>query len=347
MDYSRILIIRFHLIGDVLLVTPLIQNLRRQFPKSRIVLLTDDPAGSLIKGHPAVDEVVIYNKEFGAQKLTFRDLFRHIQILRMVRRERFDLAINLQPGFRSEMATEVSRAQTRVGYARTGMRKSCYTHTVLKQWSGEYRVKDILATLEAIGICAEMEMPRLGLSEADRVPVRSYLESDPRPLVVIHPGRDGTNKAWIEERFVELGRSLVDVYEARLAFLGDASEAVKAERIISEIGGSSESFAGKLSLREVGALIEGAQLFIGIDSSPLHIASAVGTPTIGLFGPSDAKIWNPPGEKHVVICKEPVEAHECGDPHCDCGECLRMKNIFVEDILPAVDRFIPRLCKIE
>jgi ADP-heptose:LPS heptosyltransferase len=263
----------------------------------------------------------------------------------MIRREKFDLVVNLQPGSRSEIATELSGARTRVGYERKKMRRSCYTTALHHEWRGEYCVEEMLKPLRAVGIEAEVELPTIGLSDSDREAVRSYLDEDSRPLVVLHPGRDDTNKVWLDERFSELARALIERYGVRVAFVGTGSESEKVERIVDGVGHPCASFAGKLNLREVGALAAGAKLFIGIDSSPMHIASAVGTPTIALFGPSDPKVWNPPGEDHIVVFKDPAEPRECGEPHCPAGECLRMRNIHVEDILPAVEKLLSCSCK--
>lgn len=336
MDYRRILVIRFHMIGDVFLTGPLMQILRRKFPDCNLTLMTDGPAAELMEGHPALDEVIVYNSYFGAQKLTLRDITRHWTMFRLVTSKEFDLVINLQPGIRGENVSRWSYAQTRVGYERHGLRDSTYTVTVPEDWKPPYRAAHMLNTLRAIGIDEPVELPKIGLSKENREVVLSHIGADPRPIVVLHPGRQNTNKAWVFDRFSELGRELISRYGVRLAFIGAASEKAQTEEIISGIGGPCLSLAGELNLKEVGALIEVSRLFIGVDSCPLHIASAVGTPTVCLFGPSEPRIWNPPGEKHVVIRKQ-IGPEPCGEPHCGPSQSKCLAGITAADVLSAVE----------
>ena len=331
------------MIGDVLLTTPVLTALKRRYPGCHLALLTDGLAAELVKGHPAIDDLIVYNTNTGKQKFTFSDLTRHFKVLNYIRRQKFDLAINLHPSARGGRAVKWSGAECRVGYDARGKNNKYYNVLVPDDGGVDrYRVDYLLDPLRALGIDVEVELPTLGISEEDRQAVRQYLEAGQGPLIVLHPGRTDTPKSWKDDRFASLADALVVQYGVRLIFIGAPSEADRVDSIMSMMRQPSMSLAGKLGLRHVGALLEGADLFIGIDSSPLHIASAVGTPTIALFGPSDTTKWNPPGPNHICIQKRFDKHPNCLPHNCwktNCSPC--MSNIQVGDVLAEVEKVIP------
>jgi predicted lipopolysaccharide heptosyltransferase III len=337
---SRILVIRFHLIGDVLLVTPLLEALRRRFPDSHIAMLTDSPASEVIKGHPAVNELIVYSSKAGKSRLTLTDLAEGLRALRLIRRRRFDLVINLHPGWRGAIASWFSGAACRVGYDRHRKTNSYYTVLVPYRPGNRYRVDYLMDTLRAIGLDAEAGPPSMHISDEDREFVRPYVEDGDGPIVAVHPGRPQTRKNWMTDRFAAVADALASKYGARVIFVGAPAESERVDQIMGAMQQPSLSLAGKLSLKQLGALLERSDLFIGIDSAPLHIASAVGTPTVALFGFSDPVEWNPPGARHIVIHK-PLPDHPCNPPHCcevDDSPCMR--NILVEDVLEAAESLL-------
>jgi ADP-heptose:LPS heptosyltransferase len=294
-----------------------------------------------MRGHPALDELMVYNTAFGPQKWTIADLTRHLQILRWARMRKFDLAINLQPGKRSEVVTRWTGAKCRVGFERSGQNESDYTVKVKDIWDERYRADQMLDTIRAVGIEAEVELPAIGLSEEDRRSVRAYADGIEGPLVVMHAPSSMPEKLWPRERFAELADTLVSRYGARIAYTGSKSESEYVDSIISMMHSPCVSVAGKLNLRQLAALIERADLLIGVDSCPTHIASAVGTPSITLFGPSPPEVWNPPGGLHVAIRKLPGDC-DCRPPHCNPRDSRCMENIGADDVLTHVEKILSK-----
>lgn len=339
-EFRRILVIRFHAIGDVLLTTPILDELRRRFDPCRLAMLTDLPSGEILQGHPALDELMIYNLQKGKQKLTFSDIARHWKLLRLIRSRKFDLAINLHPSVRGGMAVWLSGARCRVGL-HSRKQKTFYYNIHVPDRSGiVYRVDYMMDALRAIGIDAKPSLPTIGLSDEERESVRPYIPEGEGPLVALHSGRADTRKRWIDERFAELSDALVSKYGARTVFIGDPTDAKLVSDIMSKTRQPCSSVAGKLGLKQLGAFLEKADLLIGIDSAPIHIASAVGTPSIALFGWSNPGEWNPPGARHIAI-KKPLSDHKCNPPHCCApGSSPCMRNIEVEDVLDAAERLL-------
>jgi len=336
-EFCRILVIRFRFVGDVLLTTPALQVLRRRFPECYLAMLTDAAAAEVVEGHPALNEVMVF-KPAGRERGWSR-WRRYWQLMRHIRQQRFDLVFNLQPGDRGGLVAWWSGARGRVGYARPGERMFFYNVRAPYLTGARYRVEHVLDALRAVGIEAEAEPPSLGLTEADRGAARAFLDGH-HPVVVLHPGRPSTRKTWQDERWTELADSLAERHGARVIFAGAPPEAERVQRIAAAMRHPSVSVAGKLNLKELAALIERVDLFIGIDSAPLHLTSAVGTPSVALFGFSNPVEWNPPGAEHIALHK-PLAEHPCCPPHCcEVGQSPCMKNITVEDVMDAAERLL-------
>src|SRR5438128_1574978 len=115
-EFARILLIRFRLMGDVLLMTPVARALRARFPKARIALLTDEPADEMVRGHPALDEIILFKRRDDAKLSSFQKLKRYAGLIRDIRSRGFDLVLNLHPhGERGGLVTWLSGARCRVG----------------------------------------------------------------------------------------------------------------------------------------------------------------------------------------------------------------------------------------
>ena len=200
----------------------------------------------------------------------------------------------------------------------------------------------MLDPIRAIGMDAEVELPRLVLSEHERLSIQKYVSADNAPFIVIHTPSSMPEKLWVKERFAELADVLASRCGASVVFTGSNSESQYVDLIVSMMRHTGVSVAGKLTLKQLAALIERADLLIGVDSCPTHIASAVGTPTITLFGPSPPEVWSPPGEQHVAIRKLPGDCN-CHPPHCNPRASRCMENISVEDVLTYAEQALRRI----
>src|SRR3954465_9425251 len=120
-NFKRILLIRFRLMGDVLLMTPVARALRARFPAAHIALLTDQPADEMVRGHPALDEIILFKRRADAQLSAWSRAVRYARLIAEIRRKKFDLVLNLHPhGARGGLVTLLSGARVRVGYDRPG-----------------------------------------------------------------------------------------------------------------------------------------------------------------------------------------------------------------------------------
>lgn len=341
-DFNRILLIRFRLMGDVLLMTPVARALRARFPKARIALLTDEPNDEMVRGHPALDEIILFKRSSDKALSAWGRLMRYAGIVRDIRAREFDLVLNLHPhGERSGVVTWLSGARTRVGYDRKGSQTFWYNVKAPYDTESRYRVEHLMDALRAIGVDAPAELPSVSLSAEDNAFAEKLIAAGKGPAVVIHPGRPDTRRAWMTDRYARVADTLVERYGARVLFSGAGKpEAERVEAIRRAMGKPSESLVG-VNVKQLAAIMSRADLYIGMDSSPLHLASAVGLPTISLFSYYSPRAWKPMGDKHIAIRKQ-LPDHPCNAPACcQPGDAPCMKNISVEEVLAAAAKLLP------
>lgn len=322
--------------GDVLLMTPVARALRARFPKAHIALLTDEPADEMVRGHPAIDEIILFKRRDDAKLGALQRLMRYVRLLRDIRAKRFDLVLNLHPhGERGGLVTLLSGARVRVGYDRPGSKTFWYNVRAPYDTESRYRVEHLLDALRAIGIDAPAELPSVSLSPEDQAFAEKLSSAGKRPVVVIHPGRPDTRRAWMTDRYAQVADALIERNGARVLFSGAGKpEEERVETIRRAMRGASESLVG-ISVKQLAAVMARADLYIGMDSSPLHLASAVGLPTVSLFSYYSPRAWKPIGEKHIAIRKQ-LPDHPCDAPRCcQPGDAPCMRNISVDEVLAA------------
>jgi lipopolysaccharide heptosyltransferase II len=196
-----------------------------------------------------------------------------------------------------------------------------------------------LGLLRAIGIAPQVEWPKLYLSSEEEASAERLLKGvnlgpGGRPLVMLHPGARYWFKTWPPERFAALVDRLTDTLRC-VVFIGGGAQEQPIGKAIEQIShGSTINLVGKIGLREYAALVKRCALFIGNDNGAMHIAAAVGTPVVGLFGPSDPVEWAPQGTQ-AQICYKGMDCRQCFHPTCTRGEQSCMKQITVEEVFEA------------
>jgi len=340
-DFHGILLIRFRLMGDVLLMTPVARALRARFPKARIALLTDEPYDQMVRGHPALDEIIAFKRASDRELSAWGRLLRYSRLISEIRNRRFDLVLNLHPhGERAGLVTWLSGARTRVGYDRPGSQTFWYNVKAPYDTESRYRVEHLMDALRAIGVDAPAELPSVSLTPEDQAFAERLLAGGKRPVVVIHPGRPDTRRAWMTDRYARVADTLVERHGARVMFSGVKQEEERVEAIRRGMREPSESLVG-VNVKQLAAVMSRADLYIGMDSSPLHLASAVGLPTVSLFSYYSPRAWKPIGEKHIAIRRQLPE-HPCNAPACcQPGDAPCMKNISVDEVLAAAAQLLP------
>ena len=298
-----IVIVKLSAIGDVLHGVPVAVALRHAFPRARIGWAVEGRAADVLAGHPAVDHL------FRLPRGWLKSPAAVLGLRQQLRAFAPDVAIDLQGLLKSGVATWLSGARMRIGFARPVAREHAwlaYTNPVRPVATHVVdRNCDLLVPLGIRETRPAFDMPRWPVS---RERVQHWLGTLrlSEPPVVINPGAGWASKRWPTDRFAALARALHRRHGIRpLVVWGGNAERELAERIAADTCGEAV-VAADTSLQDLGELFRLSRLVISADTGPLHLAAAVGTPCVGLFGPVPAARNGPYGPEHV--CVEPPDA---------------------------------------
>jgi heptosyltransferase-2 len=336
-------------IGDVVLATPFLRELRRSAPGGWITLVVKPEAFNLVELCPYVNEVVTFDCRVSGRasvlKLHSRALY--LAATRLWRR-RFDLA--LQPRwdvdyYHSTYLTYFSGASRRAGYSERVFQRKQQLNAgldrlltdVIDHRGAKHEVERNLDVLRFLGANVPDDRLEIWLDREDRSFARKVFESEgvgPHDLVIAFaPGAGALKRCWPVERFVELGRVLVREYDARLAVVGGPEDLDLGGRLESGLGPAVLNLAGRTSLRETAAVLERCQLAVTADSGPMHLAAAAGSAVVEISchpSAGDIEHYNSPvrlhpwGAPHVVLQPEHAadgcrDSCESSEPHCILG----------------------------
>lgn len=314
-------------VGDTVLSTPVLANLRAAFPSARICYLATAWAAGVLRGHPGVDEL----------RVRPRTLAGDIRAALALRRERVEWAIVLPNSVRGALLAWAAGARRRTGYDRNG-RAFLLTEPVPRPREPGHQVEEYLALLRAAGVSVARRLPWIAVSReaeafAEEVFHRAGIGPED-PVVGIQPGaRFGATKLWAWERFAAVGDRLAGSEGARVLLLGSRGEAPLTARIASAMKSGVVDLAGRDDLSLLPGLLRRLSVLLTGDTGPMHIAAAVGTPVVGLFGPTDPRRTGPAGEGHTVLRRE-LFCSPCFLKRCPYGhEC--MEGLGVEEVYEA------------
>ena len=346
----NILVVRLRLIGDVVLTTPLLGALRRAYPDGRIAYLVEPAAAPVLRGNPCIDSLIVVPHARGLRRL------RHdFSFARSLRRERFDITIDLHGGPRAGLFTLASGAPMRIGYTITG-RTWVYTHVVKRtpdnaprhavrnQWDllGPLGIGPPDRTLDAVTM---PEDPAAAASVARRLGEAGI---DGHPLVVIHVSAGNPFRRWPPRSFEKLVTQLARGNpHRRIVLTSGPSDSTVAREIAAAARTGLGPLAtalpdiGEFDLAELRALVGRAAMYIGGDSGPLHLAATTNTPIVALFGPTLAERSMPWRNPHTFA--EAVDAGElpcrpCRQRVCLPGDFRCLTRIAVENVAAAAER---------
>lgn len=366
-DVRSIIVFKQRNIGDVLLATPAIHALRCAWPSARIAVAVNSGTEAMVEGNHDIDQVMVFDRM--ARDAGGAGRWREeTRFLGEIRAWRPDLAVQLTEGDRGAILAFLSGARFRVGVApgRRGLwgKEKLFTHLSPRPSLYRHAVLRDLDVVGAAGIPPADPRLRFFFTEADRSRVATLLAGAGipagAPYAVVQPGSRWKFKCWTDE-----GNAGLIAHLARRGLLpvvtsGPAPEEVaQVERIRGLRPASFASLAGRLTFKELGALISSARLYVGVDSAPMHLAAAVGTPVLALFGPTGAFNWAPwegidwgstesltrgtrSAGRHLVLQKE-WECVPCGEDGCPGTKRSRcMEEITIEEVTEAVDRVLAR-----
>ncbi|MCL5961551.1 MAG: glycosyltransferase family 9 protein [Chloroflexi bacterium] len=357
-EIRKILVIRPDHIGDVLFTTPALCNLRRIFPRAHITLFVGPWSKDVYQGNSDVDAIRVCDFpgfSHDSRPFVTTPYSQAFRLARALTREDFDLALNLRFDFWwGALVAYLAGIPLRVGYDLPEGRP--FLNLPVPYEKGRHEVAQNQGLIPAIpaqdcedpGLLEECSSLRFYPSEADRLFAESLLQSSgfgtEDRLVVIHPGTGAKVKLWKAEGFACVGDHLMNRFGAKVLLTGSTGEEGLVEGIASRMRSRPATTVGETKLGELAALLERSALAVGVDNGPLHLAVALGVPTIHLFGPSDHVAFGPwgPSERHIVVRSSfpcsPCHRLDIREKRREGGDCMRA--IAVEQVIEAVDSLL-------
>lgn len=340
---KNILVMRYRFIGDMVLTVPFLRNLRAAYPESKIDMLIEPMSGRVLKGCPYVNSFIdldvktIHKYSEGEKK---GKLAGYIELIKLLRKKKYDTVFVLKRSFSSAAIARLLGADERIGFD-TDHRGLLLTKKVAYKDAAQHEVENFLDVLRAAGIPVHDTALELWSTEEEISKAREYLagggikKSDFK--VVIHPVASIPSKEWPLDNCLKFCKKMLRKYNAKLIFTGAPDDEIKYCALEKELGDSVINLCGKATLRECISIYREADLFVGVDSGPMHLAAAAGLPLVALFGPVSPVKWGPWTDNGIVLQAD-VDCRPCSPHKCETNKC--MLKIDEDDIMQAAGRMI-------
>jgi lipopolysaccharide heptosyltransferase II len=333
----HVLVIRRRYLGDIVLLGPVFRNLRRHWPEARITALVEERFADLLILNPDVDQTLT---------LPAGGSPRWLSLLAALRRRRFTHVFDLDNTDKTALLTRLTGAPFRATVWHEQARlRSCYTAVVPDppaRHEQRHIIDYYLLPLEAAGVPVVTREVRLTPRAEHLAEMRALATFDfrsPTPRLLVHPGSRSQFRLWPPERFARIIDRVQADLGARVALVAGPGETA----ILADIGRQLRTvpavFASTLPLPQLAALMSLFDVVLCHDSGPMHIAAAVGTPVVALFGSQNATLWRPAGDRHTVL-QPPMPCSHCVAPaECVPGDSYRnycIRNLTEEQVLAAL-----------
>lgn len=335
---KKILVIKLSALGDVVLSIPSLEAIRKRFPQAVLKVLVGESSSKALENCPYIDERIIYEPDRidkgwkGLLKLSGR-----------LRKEGFDIVIDLQNNRVSHLLSFMSMANSRYGC--DNGKWSVFLNKKIKDSGGSLEpIEHQFRTLAMLGIERKGEVPQLWPKEEDYKLADDFLKEnwidERRILVGVHMAASAKwqSKRWGVGQIAELCDALAKKHDVRAVLTGTAEDISAAKEIARLSAGKPIIAVGKTNILQTAALISRFKVYVTTDSAPLHIAAAVKVPIVALFGPTDP-------DRHMTktgqwtILKSNIKCSPCYKNVCPKNNRC-MKDIKVEDVLTAVEKYI-------
>ncbi len=312
---KKILVITLSNIGDVILTFPVIDILKRDFPKANLSVVVGPKAENLLSRNPYIDQIIVFQKK--------QPFLRMISWIFLLRRKNYDLVVDLR--------------NTMIPFL---VSTKYLTSPFLKRQPHRHMRQQHLLRLKSLYSYKTVSQERFALhiQTNTRLATTNMICNeigDRKKYIVVAPGAADSNKRWSEENFAKLADELIRKHEVQIAFVGDKNDRPVADAICHLMSHRAVNFCGRIDLIQLAVLLERSCLAIVNDSAPMHLASYLNVPTLALFGPTDPLKYGPWSEQSCVIERKKSCPACQGKPGVKRHTCL--SQIKVEDALNAFE----------
>ena len=332
---KRILVVKLDHLGDVLLATPVFSNLRRAYPNAELHALTGTWSRVVLEKHPDVNKVLEYNSPTFCRTGQPTPLKETFQLYQQLRHQKYDLLVELRGDWRIVCFALLRVTPRRLDRAALQIANKLG----FAQFSGTHEATRNLDVLKRAGIPTPTQTTIFSVTAEDKKWTSNFLAArqidKERPLIAIHPGSPIPLKRWLPERYAELADWLIARKRAQILFVGVEDEIPIITEIQAGMQAQSVNIAGKTTLIQLASILHTCDVFIGNDSGPMHLAAAVGTQTIGLYGPGDPTRFGPAGVQCQTIRR--FDCPPCLGTTCRFGKEGCMPKIQVKDVIQVLE----------
>jgi heptosyltransferase-3 len=348
-NIKKILVIKLRHIGDVLLTVPTFKALRENFPDAHIAALVELGTEEVLTGNHLINEIITFDRKIKSKNL-IQKFYLEMSFFFKIRAMKFDMTVDLTGGDRPAVISLGSGAKYRFanipGRKRFPNKKYFFTH-LSERNSKQHMLLQNLAIVGNFGITTKNLKIDFHIPEKDLTFIKQLFDANniksSDTIVHIHPTSRWLFKCWKDEYVANLiSRLIKEGIKVIMTSSPDKKEIEKAEKILTFVPSDNNklspnliSLCGKTNIKQLGAISRASDLFFGVDSAPMHIAAAIGTPVVALFGPTGDYNWRPwhyskdAKNPHVVL-KRSWDCVPCGQDGCNgtkISNCL-------EDITP-------------
>ena len=293
---KRILIIRLAPLGETVLTTPVIRALRHHFQDAYIAYMVAPTREDLVSANPRLDEVLTY--QASVPKLIYQ-----------IARRNFQMAVILQPTFRLVVHTFLARIPFRVGFETNSGGKKLLNIAVPNN-TAQHETQRYLDVVRALGVGITDDEPEMFVNSEGKAWITNFLKikklDDGKPIIGLNPGAATVYRRWHVSKFAILGDRLREIYGAHIVITTGPREGELANQVAAQMS-HSPVIVNQATPMQLAALLKRCNLYISNDTGPMHLSTAVKTPTIALFGASNLIQWAPPWDRHAVVARKACE----------------------------------------
>ena len=334
----NILIVKMSAVGDVIHTLPALNAIRRYYPNAHITWLVEEVASGLVEGHKALDRVLVSKRKRWVGGVLGSSCLESIKeashFVKELRDTKYDLIFDFQGLLKSGILIGLARGNRKIGFDK-GMEHMECSYWFLNELippvdMDNHALLRSMMLLEFLGIPSGGIVYDLPVQDRDREMASELLVrhrlTDRKPLVAIHPAAKWETKLWSNHKFSRLADALIEKHGAEVVYTGSRRDRGTIQDIVSNMKSEAVDLAGETTLKTLVALYEKADLVVSPDTGPMHIAAAVGTPVVALFGPTAPWRTGPFGSGHHVM-RVGLECSPCFKRKCDSISCMRQISV--------------------
>ncbi|MBT5871810.1 MAG: glycosyltransferase family 9 protein, partial [Candidatus Latescibacteria bacterium] len=323
------------------MATPVVESLRRHFPDGHIAFLTERASRDVLVDNPFLDELIVLDQGAWKRLGPFGSLHAQWAFYRNLRSRKFDAVIDLFGNPRSAILSVVSGAEMRIGFDFRG-RRYCYTKLIRPRGGEVHEVLFNLDALAAMDVPIKTTNPLLPVSEVLRQASSRWLAQndieDGDKIVGINPGGGWEIKRWKPERFAAVADRLKRDFGAHILLFWGPGERETVEALAASMT-EDPLILPETTLSQMAAYLEHCTIVLSNDSGPMHMAAALGVPTVGIFGPTNPDLQGPYGSENAVVQKVGLPCLCCNRLTCKIGNPC-METLTPEEVLSVVESLL-------